>query len=317
MAIKYRFPFIIYLLFVTNTCKTISTKTDYPALYNYISVKNFGAIGNGINDDTRAFKQALENCKSSSILRINNTNAGPRGTGILHIPKGIYKITETIELKHFNGLRIIGDGIENTVIVYSKDEACLFDCDQLINFSIENIEIENGIVKLTNNNKIYIDNFLNSKAICFEWNGNSGDRFLKFQDVLCTTKFEYFWIINGSTTHSEVSYIRCTFLNANNIIKLNNPQSVNHSFHDCNFELNSGKIFTIKAGGFINIYGGSIVLVNDLFYFDPSPHGIGIHNNQYTITNTRIELSNSRNLNNAPMIVNSVSTTNCDIFLIK
>ena len=48
------------------------------SLYGIVSVKDFGAVGDGVADDTAAFKRANDNLKNKILL----------------VPNGIYKINE-------------------------------------------------------------------------------------------------------------------------------------------------------------------------------------------------------------------------------
>ena len=72
-----------------------------------VSVKDFGAVGNGIADDTAAIQAAINYVKSRQ-------NAAGRYGGIIYFPTGLYKVTDTIELAATNtvDLRIafLGDG---------------------------------------------------------------------------------------------------------------------------------------------------------------------------------------------------------------
>lgn len=61
-----------------------------------ISVKDFGAVGDGINDDTTAIKQAF--------LSVNNSHHST-----VFFPKGIYKITDTISVSNSDFLTVEGD----------------------------------------------------------------------------------------------------------------------------------------------------------------------------------------------------------------
>ncbi len=71
---------------------------DYPVSVN---VKDFGAVGDGVSDDTQFF--------------INAINAAGAGSAIL-VPTGIYKITSTIEID--KGIVLRGEGQENTKLKF-------------------------------------------------------------------------------------------------------------------------------------------------------------------------------------------------------
>jgi hypothetical protein len=61
-----------------------------------VNVKDFGAVGNGVADDTLAIQAAINFCAS-------------RNGGYVNIPSGVYKISNTISITTSN-IKIIGNG---------------------------------------------------------------------------------------------------------------------------------------------------------------------------------------------------------------
>lgn len=78
----------------TTTGTGAVTRTTTDKLNEQISVKDFGAIGDGVADDTVAFQRALTASKS------------------VFVPKGIYRITSTIVLGDGQSLVGVGDASE-------------------------------------------------------------------------------------------------------------------------------------------------------------------------------------------------------------
>lgn len=76
------------------------TRTVQSKLRDVVSVKDFGAVGDGVADDTTAIHEAI--------------NSIPNGGSVL-LPKGSYKITSTIVLADYQNL--VGDGMLATTIV--------------------------------------------------------------------------------------------------------------------------------------------------------------------------------------------------------
>lgn len=74
------------------TARTVQAK-----LRDVVSVKDFGAVGNGVADDTNAFKNAL--AASNSV----------------YVPDGTYKITSTIDIDKSN-VTVYGNG--NSSVIY-------------------------------------------------------------------------------------------------------------------------------------------------------------------------------------------------------
>lgn len=68
----------------------------------YVDVRAYGAVGNGVTDDTAAIQNAI-----NSLLN----------GGIVFFPLGTYKITSTLTLASLSGVRLIGAGQAASVVV--------------------------------------------------------------------------------------------------------------------------------------------------------------------------------------------------------
>lgn len=86
-----------------------------------VSVKDFGAIGDGIANDTAAIQRAITQIYSS--LRMD---ANPQVRRTIYFPAGTYKVTGDVLLIP-PWLRIVGDGIESSIIKQTDgSQTCLF-----------------------------------------------------------------------------------------------------------------------------------------------------------------------------------------------
>jgi len=81
-------------------------------LKEWVSVKDFGAVGDGVADDTAAIQAAVNAAKAA-------------GGGTVHIPAGTYVTTSTITIDG-SGVQIRGDGMWNTTITRSTNHGNTF-----------------------------------------------------------------------------------------------------------------------------------------------------------------------------------------------
>ncbi|ROO82574.1 pectate lyase-like protein [Actinocorallia herbida] len=84
------------------------------AALGYISVKDHGAVGDGVADDTLAIQAAID--------------ALPSAGGVVWVPPGTYKITAALELRPY--LALIGTGVNSSIIKQATGSAdCLAGVD--------------------------------------------------------------------------------------------------------------------------------------------------------------------------------------------
>lgn len=134
-----------------------------------VNVKDFGAVGNGVADDTAAIQLAIAEFGTGGTITTANG-------GVLYFPRGLYKVTAECLIPQ-TGVRVVGESQEATKIVVAANlgSAGVFRWDQTnssysqVGCGIENIRINmagytgHGVwmrkaydgVTLTN---VYVDN---------------------------------------------------------------------------------------------------------------------------------------------------------------
>lgn len=80
------------------------TRTAQAKMRDVVSVKDFGAVGDGAADDTAAIQAAIDSFAT--------------GNGVVIFPKGTYKTTSTLTISQHR-IHLVGDGRWVTVIVFA------------------------------------------------------------------------------------------------------------------------------------------------------------------------------------------------------
>lgn len=115
--------------YVVQTGETSSVPTQRPLqakLDDFASIRDFGAVGDGVTDDTDAINRALYQ------IFCRDTNEPVRRS--IYFPAGVYKITDTILIPPY--AKIFGEGADSTIIRldtsdYSSNVYVARTCDSL------------------------------------------------------------------------------------------------------------------------------------------------------------------------------------------
>lgn len=94
------------------------SRTVQQRLDDWVSVKNFGVYGNGVDWDLRKFQLAIDR------LFLNTGGYDPHPGTTLHVPAGIYVFTGTTYLPA--NTTIVGDGPGKTIFVLTTNSGALF-----------------------------------------------------------------------------------------------------------------------------------------------------------------------------------------------
>jgi hypothetical protein len=99
-----------------------TNRTVQAKLRDTVSVKDFGAVGDGINDDTEEIQAAVDS------ISYSNTGYYGEVTGkILYFPAGTYKITAAINVPVNGGLSFFGEGKTKSTVWQSTADANIFN----------------------------------------------------------------------------------------------------------------------------------------------------------------------------------------------
>lgn len=189
-------------------------------LDDYVSIKNFGVIGDGISNDSETIYNA--------IVAIYKENVFPMYLKKLYIPSGTYNITSQLPLP--NGCYLSGDGIGRTVLKASDLLVPLFvTMDNAYNISTNenygmfgdypsNITIENMTIDMTSS---FSDSFYMGKSsnITFknvEFKGANGKAIISLNKEISFIKIENCFFSGGQ--NSILSNGSINYMLANNNI---------------------------------------------------------------------------------------------------
>lgn len=101
----------------------VLTVASAMSLHEQVSVKDFGAVGDGTTDDTAAIQAAINSVRGTQ----------PKGGGVVYFPKGTYRTSGPIEV--YSDVYLKGDGFTQTYIkpldsaVFATNEAVIQSVD--------------------------------------------------------------------------------------------------------------------------------------------------------------------------------------------
>lgn len=135
----------------------------YKKIYEgYINVKWFGAIGNGIADDTKAIQKAIDVVYNNN-KPINMTGGWLLGSGVIYFPSGTYNINSSLIIK--DNISLLGEN-KNSVRINSSVPTAITNIEGTaisptkMNYaiSIENLFLTGGGIELQGASKSQIKN---------------------------------------------------------------------------------------------------------------------------------------------------------------
>lgn len=116
---------------VDHVATTGSTASPAPGKGDQVNVKTYGAVGNGVTDDTAAFDAALKSLADA-------------GGGTCLVPKGTYLISASGITSHVkSGVHLVGEGQASILKLAAVPTAALIGADGN-DWSIENLALDMG-----------------------------------------------------------------------------------------------------------------------------------------------------------------------------
>jgi hypothetical protein len=123
-----------------------------------VSVLDFGAVGDGVADDTVAIQAAIDS------LPITGTVRG----GVVRIPAGIYYVSDRIEVREY--ITVVGDGGSTSIIKHYANTDCFYATTNVTNsnIGIKGLQIHDQYVGRTQGHGIYFNTGVNGVSFDIE-----------------------------------------------------------------------------------------------------------------------------------------------------
>ena len=220
-----------------------------------VNVKDFGAVGDGVADDTTAIQAAIDYCKSQLTATLNSTNGG---LASLYFPQGMYIVSSSLNVSAVVGFRMFGDGRRTTQIVFTGSNSHLFSYSNYIYCTIDDLTFMTGTVSVVGGlPQVAAPGTKNNT--CFKFNGTGGGTGTNFENC----EFLY-WEKVFTTTDSTVNddghnHQECNFFYNKIVWDNTNTQAVLWTFLDCKVFYNEDTVFKnpaanlyVRGGDFIN-----------------------------------------------------------------
>lgn len=280
-----------------------------------LNVKEFGAVGDGVTDDSSAFAAAYR--AALEYFGISITAA------TLYVPPGDYLLTTNNFLGSpdfdtltggYNAkymLSIIGAGWSSNIIFKptSSSDVWMYD---------------NGTASSSDNRLVYPsfrdiqftlnpDNLsgsatMNGFRLYGQAGGNGATQGFQFEHVRFAggdrgdanakiAKFGTLIKIAGSVNASETVMLNCTIRGMKTLLDLGeNAEAVNHYFVATSAEAMFGDVFKVSGGSSINVYGGSWTMMSEAvsYFLAIRPASVAIAGT-HTFTGGRLELNQNLN----------------------
>jgi hypothetical protein len=292
-----------------------SGKTTVANLKGFVSVKDFGAVGDGVTDDSTAI--------AAAIASVSTLFATTRSTA-LYFPEGVYLITQNNWLganlamtwTGLSDLTLRGAGRDSSVILFKPSVsggACydqsLTATKHLIGFIMENmgVEFDNSA---NGSNPVH---FIKSVATAAHASQNFRLNNCQFIGVVGSVLFS----LAGDVNEDVISCTNLRVVDFATVLYSENLESYLHHFYSLDLINITGDVFNYVAGGSLGVYGCNAILSGTAGVDTALLRiGGGTTSQTYYLNNVRTELrgAKTRVLNIAAESENTITFESCNFF---
>lgn len=222
-----------------------------------ISVKEFGAKGDGVTDDTAAVQAAINAITYSQFATIPGgvgTGHGVWGKATIFFPKGRY-LLNSLTINNSFGVTFKGDSTHTTTLEYQGDTGSWFTFNGHLFTTFKDMTIYHAP---TNPDPTTWAN------ICFDLFPTDGGGNFKCENVYIQN-FNVVKNIRGTTNNDNFICINCRFQGFNTYwLNPGNNNSLINKWYGCAWVHGHQTIFDVKFGGTYKIDGANIVHRGDV-----------------------------------------------------
>lgn len=259
------------------------------------SLKDFGARGDGVTDDSSVLLEAINYSVSAGY---------DEPTPIL-VPAGRYILSETNLLGQWNSINtsvykgiigptFIGSGPRTSVFVLQNDSSS--DTYFYDGYDGESTAENNGMLWPTFRDLGFEGEATGSGKVhgFRQYAVANGYPSQKWRFINCDFRnMGTVLFCQGETNASENAFLACTGSRCDTFLDVSNPQSFNHTFLGCDFELAKSDIFKFTGGAGLVVNGGSYITDDDATadqYLLSTEAGAGGLTGFFSINGVRTEL---------------------------
>ncbi|MEK6794869.1 MAG: hypothetical protein AABZ39_08840 [Spirochaetota bacterium] len=225
------------------------------------------------------------------------------GTSPVYMPNGQYIINRTIKIQDFRGFSLSGAGPEGMTVLYCTEPVPLFWIQYAVTLSFRDFTISAG-PEHERNNRTTGFYMVSSYPKDKNSTGRPSMYLNRFENITFSGLYQAVDIA-GTDMGDTQQFYSCIFRKNGIALHLRNAQAFNIDFFGCAWygahrPENTGHAtaFLVEAGGFINVFGGSMTCIGSLLklmpnsiYNDGCGGGPTINrsNGKFNIMNVRFE----------------------------
>lgn len=246
-------------------------------LRDIVSVRDFGAVGDGFADDTAAVQAALSYCTYPS-----DWTSSEWGFTALYFPTGLYKISDSLNISFPLGVTLYGDGPRSTQLVFTGSNKHLFKWRTYWSVTMKDMgliaadSVIPGSSPPNTEGRPVIVSPSTKDSVAIRFDGTGGGHMFKAENLLFKNWGKCLTTTDNTGNCDNHIYDCCQFLDNITIWDNSNIQAIAWAFNQCRAYYNDGPMFVNPAvstrfdgGDYINpgtfIKGSQPSTTNEIF----------------------------------------------------